>query len=314
MPNHLTHVITAEESGQPVGPLLRRHFGLSAGLLRRLKLREGGITLDGIPVTVRATAQEGQCLAILTEGAREPQDILPVPGALDIVFEDAHLLILNKPAGLPVHPSRGHYLDTLANRVVAYLGPEIPFRAVNRLDRGTSGLLCLAKSGLAAQRVSAQLADRAISRGYLAVVEGRLAVPSGIIDAPINRVPGRGIMRQIDAAGKPAVTHFEVVRRGPRRTLVALRLETGRTHQIRVHMAHLGHPVTGDFMYGTELDTLDGQALHAASLELNHPITGERVRLTAAMPGYFEGLLQTTPPCHSEPSEEPCPSSFCWHA
>ena len=291
MPNHLTHIITAEESGQPIGPLLRRHFSLSAGLLRRLKRTAGGITLDGAPVTVRATAREGQCLAILTEGETLPQGIMPVPGALDIIFEDAHLLVLSKPAGLPVHPSRGHYLDTLANRVVAYLGPDIPFRAVNRLDRGTSGLLCIAKSGLAAQRLSTQLTAGGIRRSYVAVVEGLLAEPSGTVDAPIGRVPGKGIMRQVDAAGKRAVTHFKVLERGPCRTLAALRLETGRTHQIRVHMAYLGHPVTGDFMYGSELDDLDGQALHAGSLELSQPITGERMRLEAPLPKHFETLL-----------------------
>lgn len=289
----LEYIIPPEEDGWLLRDLLRRRLTVSAALLRKLKLQEDGILLDGRAVTVRQRVCAGQRLRILTEAGGLQQDIVPVAGPLDIVFEDEHLLIVNKPADLPVHPSRGHYCDTLANRVVSYFGGQVPFRAVNRLDRGTSGLLCLAKTQYSAQQLGRQMAARAVRRTYLAVVEGIGLPPRGTIDLPIGRVPGRGILRAVRPDGDRAVTHYRVLDASDRRTRVEIRLETGRTHQIRVHFAHMGHPVTGDFMYGRELPEaeLPGQALHAAQLALAHPLTGQAMHFAAPAPDYFARLM-----------------------
>lgn len=292
----LDYIVLPEDGGREVKALLRQRFGLSTGLLRRLKQTPGGILLGGVPVTVRAVAAPGQCLSIL----REPDTgrvcrVAPEDGALDIVYEDADLLILNKPAGLAVHPSPGHDGGTLGNRVAGYYrrqGLELLYHPINRLDRGTSGLLCVAKTQLAAQRLGAQLQRREIHRTYHALVAGGGLPAAGTIDLPIGRCPGKGISREVRPDGEHAVTHFCVLERRETATLLEIRLDTGRTHQIRVHFSFLGHPVLGDFMYGIEYDWLEGQALHSCALALNQPLTGQRLSFTVPDPWYFDRLRQ----------------------
>ena len=293
-------VIAPEDAGLPVKTILRQRLGLSTNLLRRLKQVPDGILLDGVHVTVRAEVQAGQVLSVLHEPdtGRESR-VTAQEGALDIVYEDSDLLVVNKPAGLAVHPSPGHDGNTLANYVMAHYqaqGLMRMFHPINRLDRGTSGLLCIAKTQMAAQRLGVQLQRREIKRTYHAVVTGGSFPAKGTIDLPIGRRPGKGIARQVRADGERAVTHFRVLQRREHAMLLELQLETGRTHQIRVHCSFLGHPVLGDFMYGEEYDWLDGQALHACRLGFAHPITGEALCFEAPEPWYFDALLEKTVP------------------
>ena len=252
----LTYLCTTEDDGLEVLTLLRREFRVSTNLLRQLKVTDNGILLDDIRVTVRHIVRTGQTLSILREpDSGKEKRVEPIAGALDIVYEDSDLMILNKPAGLAVHPSPGHYDgETLGNRVVYHLaqtGQNPTFRAINRLDRGTSGLMTCAKNKLSAHRLEQQLAEDGIRRTYHAVCEGIVTPESGTIDLPIGRAEGKGIMRCVREDGQHAVTHYRVLTTRNNRTLLEIRLETGRTHQIRVHFSHLGHPLCGDFMYAS---------------------------------------------------------------
>lgn len=293
----LRYLCTSDDDGAEVLTLLRREFQLSTNLLRQLKVTENGIMLDGVRVTVRHTVHPGQELSIL----REPDSgkegrVDPMEGPLDIVYEDADLMILNKPAGLAVHPSPGHYDgQTLANRVVFYLaqtGQNPTFRAINRLDRGTSGLMTCAKTKFSAHRLEELLAADGIRRTYHAVCEGVGLPERGTVDLPIGKAEGKGIMRQVREDGQRAVTHYRVLREQNGRTLLEIQLETGRTHQIRVHFSHLGHPLCGDFMYGREIDGMKGCALHSCAITLTQPSTGEPLAFTAPDPPVFAKLLE----------------------
>lgn len=306
---HTELVIGPEDAGLSVKAVLRQRFCLSTNLLRRLKQTPGGILLDGCPVTVRAEVQPGQVLAVLRqpESGKESR-VEAQMGALDIIYEDADLLVINKPAGMPVHPSPGHDGGTLANFVMGYYqsrGLSLLFHPVNRLDRGTSGLLCVAKTQMAAQRLGVALQRREIRRTYRAVVAGGPGMPAKCtVDLPIGRKPGVGIAREVRADGERAVTHFRVLQRREHAILLELQLETGRTHQIRVHCSYLGHPVLGDFMYGTEYDWLDGQALHACRLAFAHPITGAELCFEAPEPWYFSALLEKKVPMQPSVAEK----------
>lgn len=286
-----------EDDGLEVLTLLRREFRLSTNLLRQLKHTENGITLDNVRVTVRHTVLPGQTLAILTEpdSGREKR-VEPKAGALDIVYQDRDLLLLNKPSGLAVHPSPGHYDgDTLGNRVVAYLlerGENPAFRAINRLDRGTSGLMTVARNKLAAQRLEDALSRGEIRRIYHAVAEGTGLPEQGTIDLPIGKMEGCGIRRCVCETGQRAVTHFRVLEEGQHRTLLELQLETGRTHQIRCHLSHLGHPLCGDFMYGQEISQMEGFALHSREIFLPQSSTGEPLHFVLPDPENFSLLLK----------------------
>lgn len=285
------------DDGLEVLTLLRREFHISTNLLRQLKNTENGITLDHVRVTVRQKVLPGQNLAILAEpdSGREKR-VQPKAGELDIVYEDGDLLLLNKPAGLAVHPSPGHYEgETLGNRVVAYLlekGESPAFRAINRLDRGTSGLMTVARNKLAAQRLEDALSRGEIRRIYHAVAEGTGLPQSGTIDLPIGKMEGCGIRRCVCENGQRAVTHFRVLQEGEHRTLLELQLETGRTHQIRCHLSHLGHPLCGDFMYGQEIEGMEGFALHSREIFLPQPTTGELLHITLPDPENFALLLK----------------------
>ena len=293
----LQYICTKEDDGLEVLTLLRREFQVSTNLLRQLKVTEEGITLDGVRVTVRHTVRPGQVLSILREpDSGKERRVEPMEGPLDVVYEDGDLMILNKPAGLAVHPSPGHYDgQTLGNRVVWHLaqrGENPTFRAINRLDRGTSGLMTCAKNKLAAHRLEEQLAADGIRRTYHAVCEGTGLPESGTIDLPIGRAEGKGIMRCVREDGQRAVTHYKVLREQNGRTLLEIRLETGRTHQIRVHFSHLGHPLCGDFMYGQEIEQMKGCALHSCAITLTQPTTGQALAFTADDPPVFAKLLE----------------------
>ena len=287
--------IGPEQAGTEVNTLLRRVLGLSGTVLRRVKWLEDGITVDGVRVNVRYRVTGGEILSVrLTDPDTAAQPV-PRKGPLDMVYEDADLVVLNKAPGVLVHPSHGHFDDTIGNFLMEHYreaGEESGFHPVHRLDKGTSGLLVVAKHPHGQERLKAQLHTGAFRRVYLAVCDGAPQPPEGVIDAPIGPVEGSLMAREIRPDGQSARTRYRVLQTSGIRSLVELELDTGRTHQIRVHMAHMGCPLTGDFLYGTENRALiDRPALHSARLELTHPITGERLAFDCPLPEDIRRLL-----------------------
>ena len=294
-PRRLNLPISSALDGLEVNTLLRRHLHLSGTVLRRVKWLEDGILLDGARVTTRAVVRTGQLLSVRLTPPARTSGMLPRPGPLDVVYEDRDLIVVNKAAGVPVHPGPGHYDDTLGNYLIWHYdqtGEPADFHPVHRLDRGTSGLMVLAKHPHAQELLRQQLHTGDFRRIYLAVCDRAPDPPSGVIDAPIGPREGSLIQREIRPDGQPARTHYQLrcVRQG--RALVELALETGRTHQIRVHMASIGCPLIGDFLYGTEQPGLIPRpALHSWTLHLTHPITGIQLTLTAPLPDDLRALL-----------------------
>ena len=291
----MEYIIAPQDEGKMLRELLRQDLRLSASLMRRLKTLEDGIMLDGERVTVRAEVHTGQKLSLKTEDSASSPNIAAAAGALDILYEDSDLLVINKPFGMPVHPAPGHGNDTVAN-IMAYRaqseGVAFVFRAVNRLDSGTGGLMCIAKNAHTASLLSAQMGQKAVRRVYEAILVGELETSCGTIDLPIGLCPGSGIKRCVRDDGETALTHYRVLERSQGMTRAEIELETGRTHQIRVHFSHLGHPVWADFMYGQEQD-MRGWALFSKSLTLRHPRTGEELTVNAEPPEFFDRLMKT---------------------
>ncbi|MBR3751246.1 MAG: RluA family pseudouridine synthase [Clostridia bacterium] len=271
----------------------RTVMGISSNLLKRIKMQDG-IRVNGVSEYVIKELKAGDVLSLTVENGSSSQNVYARAGELDIVYEDEDILVLNKQAPLPVHPSKGHVDDSLANRVTAYFadkGESYTTRIVTRLDSGTSGLMVLAKHAFAHDRLQKQL-HAGFVRKYLAVVDGTPDPPCGRVDAPIAREQGPSIRRIISNDGQLAVTDYQTVRTLGGRALVSLQLKTGRTHQIRVHMAHIGCPLVGDFLYGTESGEIARAALHSCFMELDHPITGERMSFSCPLPDDMEGLLR----------------------
>lgn len=262
-------------AGRTVREVLLRYGGVSRSIARRAK-REGGIRVNGEEVLVSHTVRPGDVVelrdAVWSDLAIDAE---PVP--LSIVYEDARLVVVDKPAGILVHPVKKHRSGTVANGLAwLYLsrGEASGIHPIHRLDRGTSGLVLLAKDALTHFELSRQLASRDLTRTYLALVEGVVSADSGAIDSPLEVAPGSFIQRRVasDAeSGLSARTTFQVVERMPRHTLLRLSLETGRTHQIRVHLSSAGFPIVGDSLYGAESDLVGRQALHACEISFIHP-------------------------------------------
>ena len=292
---YLTLNITPELAGLEVNTLLRRRLGLSGTVLRRVKWLEDGITLDGARVNVRVRAAQGQILSVRLTDPAPVSGVVPVEGPLDIVYEDPDIIVLNKAAGVLVHPGHGHFDDTLGNFLMYYYkntGEESDFHPVHRLDKGTSGLVVVAKHPHAQEKLKNQLHTGDFRRVYLAICDGTPPEASGTVDAPIGPVEGSPTAREVRPDGRPARTRYRVLRTWGPRSLVELELETGRTHQIRVHMAHIGCPLTGDFLYGRSNPALIARpALHSARLKLTHPITRERLCFSAPLPADMAALI-----------------------
>ena len=287
--------ITAELAGIKVDTLLKKRLGLSGTVVRRVKWLPEGILLDGVRVNTRVCPVEGQVLSVQLSDPERRSGIVPAPGPIAIVFEDEDVIVLNKAPGLSVHPGPGHFSDTLGNFLLYYYdqsGQECDFHPVHRLDRGTSGLIVAAKHPHAQEVLKNQLHTEDFRREYLAVCEGTPSPAEGTIDAPLGPKPGSLVEQWVTPEGKPARTHYRVLEEKKGRALLHLRLDTGRTHQIRVHMAHLGHPLTGDFLYGTEdHDLIPRPALHSAFLSFRHPVSGEKLNFSIPLPKDMEGLL-----------------------
>lgn len=284
----LTVSITDEYTGLSVHHLLRYKLKLSGTLLRRLKWLEDGILLDGKRVTTRVVVQEGQTLSVRLSDPTVKSGIPPVELPLDIVYEDRDIAIVNKAPNMPSHPGPGHWQDSLGNALMAHwekTDPYADFHPVHRLDKGTSGLMVTAKHPFAQDQLRESLHTGSFQREYLALCEGVLPNQTGTVDAPIGRAPDSIIERQVNGLdAQRAVTHYKVLGTDGARSLVSLTLETGRTHQIRVHMAWLGHPLTGDFLYGTEIDAIRRPALHSSKLTLIHPVAGETLTFFQPLP------------------------------
>ena len=264
-----------------------RQKGLSRSILVRMKEFPGAILQNGHRAYGKAILRQGDLLTVHIPETELSEKIVPVKMDLDICYEDEDLLLVNKAAAMPVHPSVGHYENTLSNGIMYYYqqkGQPFVFRCINRLDRDTTGLLILAKNPYSAAILNQQMVHRQIHRTYLAVVSGRLP-QSGTIRAPIRRCPGSTIEREVDYEnGEEAVTHFRCLAFRDGYSLAQLCLETGRTHQIRVHMKHIGHPLPGDFLYHPDYRCFSRQPLHSWKLDFKHPCTGVPMHFTAPVP------------------------------
>lgn len=287
--------ITPDLAGVRVDTLLRKHLLLSGTVIRRIKWLEDGILVDGVRVNTRFLPRAGQVLSIRLSDPERLSGVVPAPGELDIVYEDEDIIVLNKAPGLSVHPGPGHFDDTLGNFLIHYYETTnqlADFHPVHRLDRGTSGLLVAAKHPHAQERLKEQLHSPEFCRVYLAVCEGVPRPESGLVDAPLGPVDDSLMAQQVRSDGKPARTRYKTIRTTGTRTLLQLELETGRTHQIRVHMAHIGHPLTGDFLYGTEdTNLIPRTALHSHRLSFQHPVTGRSLQFVQPLPADMEQLV-----------------------
>lgn len=294
-PRRLSHTVTPAQAGKTVFVVLRYGAGLSGTVLRRIKWLEDGILLDGQRVHTNQRVREGQMLSVRLSDLSAETDIPPVELPLDLPYEDRDIAVVNKSPDMPSHPGPGHWGDSLGNALLAHwqkTDPWAVFHPVHRLDKGTSGLMVVAKHPFAQEKLKQQLHTVNFRRVYLAVCEGAPEPESGTIDAPIARADSSILQRVCDPSGMNAVTHYRTLKTVQDRSLVELELETGRTHQIRVHMAHIGCPLVGDFLYGTERPELIRRpALHSAQLELLHPVTGERMRFTVPLPEDMAALL-----------------------
>lgn len=306
----LEYIVPPEEDGFLLRTILQKRLMISRKLLSRLKLTEQGITVNGERKYIDVKLREGDRVAVRME-TETSDDILPQPMELDILYEDEELLVLNKEAGRIVHPTHGHYTETLANGVVHYWmqkGESFRFRPVHRLDQETSGAIAVAKNPYVHQQISEQMQAHQLKKEYIALVHGCLQSEEGTVNAPIDRDPQAPHIRIVTPDGYEAVTHYRVESRFREATMVRLWLETGRTHQIRVHMKHLGHPLIGDKLYGLspvgsadEVASDAGcaadygmtrHALHASTLGLTHPIRKEWMEFHAPIPEDMRLCLQ----------------------
>lgn len=292
--------LTADESGERIDKFLSRNYeNLSRSYIQKL-LKDGNIIVNKLAVKANYKIASGDVIHIRIPES-EPLDILPEDIPLDILYEDSDILIVNKPKGMVVHPSPGHYTHTLVNAVLYHCGGNLSGingvirpGIVHRIDMNTTGSLLICKNDRAHQILAEQLKEHSITRRYHAIVHGNIKEDSGTVDAPIGRHPAdRKKMSTKSQHGRHAVTHYRVLERFGSYTYIECELETGRTHQIRVHMSSIGHPILGDDVYGPARCPfkLEGQTLHAKTLGIVHPSTKEYMEFDAPLPQYFQNLL-----------------------
>ena len=297
MDRSVLYQINGLEKPQKISGFLKEK-GYSRQNLVDLRKDEQAICLNGTYVHMNHMLAEGDVLTVWIRETENSGQIRPVKLPFAIVYEDEDLLVINKPAGMPVHPSRGNPENSLGNALAWYFkeqGVPFVFRCINRLDRDTTGALILAKNPLSAAILSVQMKKRQILRTYLALVDGLLP-DSGTINAPIARMEGSVITREVNfGTGESAITHYERLAAGKEYSLAELHLETGRTHQIRVHMKYIGHPLPGDYLYNPDYRRITRQPLHSYQLEVTHPTTGKVMLFTAPLPIDFISAFYSNP-------------------
>lgn len=283
----LKFIVSTQHDGMNAGRYLRSVCKLSARTRAVLKRTEGGLTVNGVLLRSIDTVYAGDVIEMSLPA--EINTVAPVKGELDILYEDDYILIVNKPAFMPVHPTKVHQLDTLANVVsYRYAGgdSDFIFRAVNRLDRNTSGAVVIARD----RHTASLLQSTDLTKHYIAVCHGNPR-EKGTIDAPIALKADSRIVRCVASDGQSAVTHYSKVHNLCGGAVLDVVLETGRTHQIRCHMSHIGHPLFGDDLYGGSCDLINRQALHCASVSFEHPFSAEQINVTAPVPEDIEELI-----------------------
>lgn len=293
-PDLWEYTLQPKDDGRKYQDILAHKFHFSRKLLQNLKLGER-VWVNGKFTFLSARGRAGETLTIQLHSVETPS----IPGEhlpLDILYEDDFILAINKPPGQVVHPTPRYPQGTIGNAVVGYWeanGEGRPFRPVHRIDRNTSGVVVIAKNQFAHQQIAWQLEHHEVYKLYLGFVEGKVPLDKGIIDEPISLVPGSFIQRQVSPEGLRAVTHYRVLKRFKGATLLEFHLETGRTHQIRVHCQTLGHPLLGDDLYGGDLTLIKRQALHSFMYKFLHPFTEQMVRIRAPWPEDMKHLLKT---------------------
>lgn len=287
MNRRINYYITEGSNGYRIEQFLK-HKGYSSQNLSEIKRMPKSVLVNGEHYYMRDILKTGDTLSICIQETECSEKIPPVQIPLDIVYEDEDIIVINKSAGMPIHPSMNNYTNSMANALAYYYqeqGKPFIFRCANRLDRNTSGLTVVAKHLVSGNILSCMVRDRQIHREYLAIVRGSVMPASGTIDAPLARKDGTIIERMVDFDhGERAVTHYQVVDIKNGHSLVSLCLETGRTHQIRIHMKYIGFPLVGDYLYNPDMEYINRQALHSHKLSFSHPITGKHMEFTAPLP------------------------------
>ena len=295
MTRNIDYIIDEDSAGLRVEQFLRRKR-YSGQNLSEIKRMPKSILVNGVHYYMRQELSKGDHLQVRICETKNSEKIPPTNLPLDIIYEDEDLLVLNKPAGMPIHPSLNNYTNSMANALAYYFqsqGKPFIFRCCNRLDRDTSGLTIVSKHLVSGSILSDMTKYREVHREYLAIARGSVTPSEGTIQAPLGRKEGTIIERTVDwEHGEDAVTHYKVVKEANGHSLVSLRLETGRTHQIRIHMKYLGYPLIGDYLYNPDMEYMTRQALHSHHMEFTHPITGEHMSFTAPLPEDMARVMQ----------------------
>ena len=295
MNRNIDYIIDEDSAGLRVEQFLRRKR-YSGQNLSEIKRMPKSILVNGVHYYMRQELSKGDHLQVRICETKNSEKIPPTNLPLNIIYEDEDLLVLNKPAGMPIHPSLNNYTNSMANALAYYFqsqGKPFIFRCCNRLDRDTSGLTIVSKHLVSGSILSDMTKYREVHREYLAIARGSVTPSEGTIQAPLGRKEGTIIERTVDwEHGEDAVTHYKVVKEANGHSLVSLRLETGRTHQIRIHMKYLGYPLIGDYLYNPDMEYMTRQALHSHHMEFTHPITGEHMSFTAPLPEVMARVMQ----------------------
>lgn len=292
----LKYIVKESEKNKSINEILLTNFNLSSRLLTKL-IKNKNIYINGFITDTRNPVTNGDIILLDFNYSEDNSNIVPTKMNLDIIYEDEWLLVINKSAGIPIHPSRLHYENSLSNGIKYYfdsINLKKKIRPVNRLDLNTSGLVIFAKCEYTQEEFSKQMANGIFEKEYLCIIEGLLEKKNNIINLPIARKQGSIIERCIDKNGQKSITHYEVIQEFENYSLVQCKLETGRTHQIRVHMQAINHPIIGDTLYGTSSRLINRQALHSYKIECIHPVTKGKLSFIAKLPEDMENLYKIT--------------------